>query len=315
MKSIRRSLKNERHQSPPSSAGSQQSSNSLGHAGQQLNHHVLGNGAHQAGQGPIATLPPARQQGKTPPSKVIRAVTSYRSNKGPPELSFEAGDFFHVMGDGQPRAGPSGSDIDELWYDAHNPLTRARGIVPASCFQVLGRNEKENKAAANIGGPISPPLQTRMPGQQQIPSSASSVPNPTGPSPVPSPQAASFPHRSLPSQPKSRPKPSPLYGVVQHDFRAERADELDAKRGEPIIVIAQSNHEWFVAKPIGRLGGPGLIPVSFVAISDTTTGRFLRPFYYVLLRKVLTHLLFANRRGFTRGESQGNDSKWNGTTC
>ena len=62
-----------------------------------------------------------------------------------------------------------------------------------------------------------------------------------------------------------------VYGVVQYDFHAERGDELDAKAGEAIIVVAQSNPEWFVAKPIGRLGGPGLIPVSFVDIKDTTT--------------------------------------------
>jgi bud emergence protein 1 len=65
----------------------------------------------------------------------------------------------------------------------------------------------------------------------------------------------------------------PLYGIVLFDFQAERADELQAKAGEPIIVIAQSNLEWFVAKPIGRLGGPGLIPVSFVEIRDAVTGR------------------------------------------
>lgn len=53
-----------------------------------------------------------------------------------------------------------------------------------------------------------------------------------------------------------------------YDFQAERADELEAKAGEAIIVIAQSNPEWFVAKPIGRLGGPGLIPVSFIEIRD-----------------------------------------------
>ena len=57
-----------------------------------------------------------------------------------------------------------------------------------------------------------------------------------------------------------------------YDFKAERADELEAAAGEAIIVIAQSNPEWFVAKPIGRLGGPGLIPVSFVEIRDMTTG-------------------------------------------
>ena len=63
-----------------------------------------------------------------------------------------------------------------------------------------------------------------------------------------------------------------VYGIVQYDFNAERPDELEAKQGEAIIVIAQSNPEWFVAKPIGRLGGPGLIPVSFIEIRDMTTG-------------------------------------------
>ena len=57
-----------------------------------------------------------------------------------------------------------------------------------------------------------------------------------------------------------------------HDFIAERPDELDAKAGDMISVVAQSNREWFVAKPIGRLGGPGLIPVSFVEVRDPATG-------------------------------------------
>ena len=64
-----------------------------------------------------------------------------------------------------------------------------------------------------------------------------------------------------------------VYGIVQYDFQAERPDELDAKAGEAIIVIAQSNQEWFVAKPIGRLGGPGLIPVSFLELRDMQTGQ------------------------------------------
>ena len=64
-----------------------------------------------------------------------------------------------------------------------------------------------------------------------------------------------------------------IYGIVLYDFNAERPDELEAKTGESIIVIAQSNPEWFVAKPIGRLGGPGLIPVSFIEIKDTATGQ------------------------------------------
>ena len=64
-----------------------------------------------------------------------------------------------------------------------------------------------------------------------------------------------------------------VYGIVQYDFNAERPDELEAKKGEAIIVIAQSTPEWFVAKPIGRLGGPGLIPVAFIEIKDMTTGQ------------------------------------------
>ncbi|TFY75341.1 hypothetical protein EWM64_g8674 [Hericium alpestre] len=58
-----------------------------------------------------------------------------------------------------------------------------------------------------------------------------------------------------------------------HDFVAERADELDAKAGDSISVVAQSNREWFVAKPIGKLGKPGLIPVSFVEIRDPATNK------------------------------------------
>lgn len=64
-----------------------------------------------------------------------------------------------------------------------------------------------------------------------------------------------------------------VYGIVSYDFHAERPDELDAKEGEAIIVIAQSNPEWFVAKPITRLGGPGLIPVSFIEIRDMVSGK------------------------------------------
>jgi bud emergence protein 1 len=64
-----------------------------------------------------------------------------------------------------------------------------------------------------------------------------------------------------------------FFAIVQYDFFAERPDELDAKAGEAISVVAQSNREWFVAKPIGRLGGPGLIPVSFVELREPQSGR------------------------------------------
>jgi bud emergence protein 1 len=73
--------------------------------------------------------------------------------------------------------------------------------------------------------------------------------------------------------PSSAQKTQAFYAVVLHDFISERPDELDAKAGDSVSVVAQSNREWFVAKSIGRLGKPGLIPVSFVEVRDPATGK------------------------------------------
>ena len=86
------------------------------------------------------------------------------------------------------------------------------------------------------------------------------------------PQTPQTPQFS-PVRPDAVPKTPVFYAVVLHDFAAERADELDANRGDLITVVAQSNREWFVAKPIGRIARPGLIPVSFVEIHDPSTGQ------------------------------------------
>lgn len=318
MKSIRRSLKNSSNndrQSPPASAAA----STGGYGSNQYastsssNHHVLAssNGGPSSGALPLsASILAPRQHGKTPPKSVIRAIASYKS-RSPQELSFESGDFFHVMGEHmRPSTGiSSDQQQQEVWFDAANPLTGTRGLVPAALFQVLGRNEKENAArlgttgdsgsvrSGNTGGAASTAYHTAASSgttghsygggaiNGAYPSTAGAVSSGTrisgGSSTAgPSPTSAVFPrtassHAGPASAAPKKPKTQPLYGVVQYDFRAERADELDAKKGESIIVIAQSNHEWFVAKPIGRLGGPGLIPVSFVAISDTTTGKGL----------------------------------------
>ncbi|KAJ3514889.1 hypothetical protein NLJ89_g2113 [Agrocybe chaxingu] len=158
-----------------------------------------------------------------PPQKVIRALENYKS-QAPQELSFNKGDFFYVIKD----QNPSGA-----WYDAHNPSSGARGLVPRSKFEEFGKGAAPNRASqAGFKDPTSPA-------------------------------------RSDPPLPKTQV----YYAIVLHDFMAERADELDAKRGDAITVVAQSNREWFVAKPIGRLGRPGLIPVSFVEIHDPATGK------------------------------------------
>ncbi|KAI0771488.1 hypothetical protein BD413DRAFT_475759 [Trametes elegans] len=161
-----------------------------------------------------------------PPKKVIKAIASYKSNT-PQELSFEKGDFFHVV-----------NDNGGLWYEAHNPMTGARGLVPSRMF------EEFVKGAATPRSPKSFSSTDRM--------SSISSGNKTSP---------------------TSPKYKTFYAVVVHDFTAERADELDARSGDAITVVAQSNREWFVAKPIGRLGRPGLIPVTFVEIQDLATGQ------------------------------------------
>ncbi|CAM0135515.1 bud emergence protein 1 [Umbelopsis sp. WA50703] len=167
-----------------------------------------------------------------PPKKVIKALYDYEA-KGPQELSFSQGDFFHVVG----------KENDRQWYEACNPATNSKGLVPVNFFQVLEKAER----ILNDGNSIPTNAHTKDSGFVDL-------------------HDANHPH----SQSK---RMQPLYGIVLYDFQAERADELQAKAGEPIIVIAQSNLEWFVAKPIGRLGGPGLIPVSFVEIRDAVTGR------------------------------------------
>ncbi|GAA6001473.1 hypothetical protein JCM10207_006684 [Rhodosporidiobolus poonsookiae] len=222
------------------------------------------------------------QAAPAPPKRVIRATAAY-SGRSPQELSFEQGDFFHVVSD----------EGGEDWFDASNPMTGARGLVPSSHFQVLGRNVRETamqgqgppgakkSSTGSSGSAASSPYGAPGPAPSSAGWKAGPPPGvsayagqgpPKGFGGVASPSPTSPPGSSRPTSTGSS-KHQPLYGVVQYDFVAERADELDAKKGEPIIVIAQSNHEWFVAKPIGRLGGPGLIPVAFVEIQDMATGR------------------------------------------
>jgi bud emergence protein 1 len=68
-------------------------------------------------------------------------------------------------------------------------------------------------------------------------------------------------------------KKQAFYAAVLHDFFAEHPDELDAKAGNMILVVTQSNCNWFLTQSIGCLDKPGLIPVSFVKVWDHATGK------------------------------------------
>lgn len=72
---------------------------------------------------PVISLPP--------PTRVIRATSMYRS-QDPAHLSFEKGDFFHVLRD---------VDNQGLWYEAHNPMTGARGLVPRAMFEEFSKGD------------------------------------------------------------------------------------------------------------------------------------------------------------------------------
>ncbi|RYP76934.1 hypothetical protein DL771_001487 [Monosporascus sp. 5C6A] len=200
-------------------------------------------------KGPQISITPKSAVAIVPPKKVIRALYDYEAQSSQ-ELSFSRGDFFHVIG----------RENDSDWYEACNPaLPDARGLVPVAFFQALGRTERDSAQSDS-----APP---RSSGSNKNPDHDSGYAD-TNTSSIPTTPAVS--QRSSKSMAKNG---AMVYGIVMYDFQAERADELEAKAGEAIIVIAQSNPEWFVAKPIGRLGGPGLIPVSFVEIRDMSTDK------------------------------------------
>jgi bud emergence protein 1 len=175
---------------------------------------------------------------------VIRALYDYEAQSSQ-ELGFQKGDFFHVIG----------RENDPDWYEACNPaLENVRGLVPVAFFQILGKTERDSGQSDKSPQPI------RQPDHD---SGYSDTSGPSAQAPADGPRISKL----------NRASGAMVYGVVMYDFAAERPDELDAKAGEAIIVIAQSNPEWFVAKPIGRLGGPGLIPVSFIEIRDMSSGQ------------------------------------------
>ncbi|KMU91396.1 Bem1p [Coccidioides immitis H538.4] len=189
-----------------------------------------------------------------PPKKVIRALYDYTPDPANThELAFSKGDFFHVIS----------REDDFDWYEACNPLSSsARGLVPVSFFEVIGKTER------NSGGSTGFPedhrshdLQSSDPSDRNTLVGTESTTNTTK-------QGAQARMSAI-----GKSAGAMVYGGVQYDFHAERPDELEARAGEAIIVIAQSNPEWFVAKPIGRLGGPGLIPVSFIEVRDMVTGQ------------------------------------------
>lgn len=161
------------------------------------------------------------------PLKVIKALYDYEP-QGPGELRFSRGDFFHVL-----QAEGSAGHESNGWYEATNPITHQRGMVPMSYFEVFNKPQHNDK--------IDNVIDQRNPINSKF-----SATGPVG--------------TKLSNQ--------ALYAIAVFDFKAERPDELDLQTGENLIICAHHDYEWFIAKPITRLGGPGLVPVSYVKIID-----------------------------------------------
>lgn len=193
--------------------------------------------------------------------QVIRALYDYtveNPQQNSQLLSFTAGDFLHVVA----------RENDPDWYEACNPLQFTRGLVPVSYFEEVGKqqiqknfSQQSTSRSSTTGGHDSGYSEKN-----------SEVGTPNGHGAAIHGQG----HGRMRSA-AGKGNGAVIYGMVLYDFNAERSDELDAKAGEPIVVVAQSNSEWFVAKPITRLGGPGLIPVSFIEIRDAASGQTLDP--------------------------------------
>ncbi|ORY07857.1 Phox-like protein [Basidiobolus meristosporus CBS 931.73] len=158
------------------------------------------------------------QAGVLIPKRVICALYDYRS-EAPYQLSFRAGDYFHVIG----------NENDEHWWEATNPMTKVRGMVPASYFEIV--EKKKNGGTHDYN--------------------SSNKRNNAGTQPA-------------------------FLGRVLYDFESQSPEELSAVAGEHIIIVGQSNPGWLIAKPIGKLGGLGLVPSSYVEIKDARTGQPIR---------------------------------------
>lgn len=65
------------------------------------------------------------------PKKIIKALYDYQA-KAPQEISFKKGDFFHV----------TGRENDADWFEACNPASNLKGVVPVPYFQVIDKTER-----------------------------------------------------------------------------------------------------------------------------------------------------------------------------
>lgn len=186
---------------------------------------------------PIAHSTQKHKTTLLPPKMVIRAITDYIPGS-PHELSFHKGDFFHVHADADPS--------QQSWIEACNPATDARGYVPLSYFEIISRTKPRSTVPLSTKSELNPNGLPRTPSTTEsfISNSSSSVCTNGG-----------------------------TFAIMKFDFKAELPHELSAKEGEGVFVMARSNDEWLVAKPLEYIRAPGLIPTSYITFRDMRSGQ------------------------------------------
>ncbi|KAK0354386.1 bud emergence protein 1 [Friedmanniomyces endolithicus] len=217
-----------------------------------------GSSKHDSAKPMQISVPQKDAMAIEPPKKVIKALYDYTAPAEPPiYLSFSAGDFLHVLS----------RENETDWYEACNPLANSRGLVPVEYFENVGKTVRDSVHSSSSANAThdSGYAEGATPTARSFGTSRSSAMN--------------VGHADMPLMPGHRVSNSHgkrsvgIYGVMLYDFEAKESTELNVKAGEAMIVIAQSNPDWYIAKPITKLGGPGLVPVLYVEIRDMATGK------------------------------------------
>lgn len=183
------------------------------------------------------------------PDKAIEALRDY-SSSDPSDLSFTKGDFFYV------------ADENDTFYFAINPLTGVQGRVKKSHFKTFTRSRPALLPTGSSNNMNDGAISKQ---------SSGSIMNPDEDAEIIDPDEQLTDSRAI-----SGSKYLPVtffFARTLYDFKATRSDELSVYAGETIYAYAHSNFEWFIARPVGRMGGPGLVPVDFLQPIDVLTGQ------------------------------------------
>ncbi|CCH57862.1 hypothetical protein TBLA_0A00610 [Henningerozyma blattae CBS 6284] len=194
------------------------------------------------------------------PEMAIEALRDYTAvNIG--EISFSKGDFFYVAGE------------EGIYYYATNPLTGTEGNVKKRYFKTFNKSRPvlspRQTNSSNTNSTATSPSSRSL---SRKSSSSNRVP-PVFPDKIEMTDIENLlPDSKEISGDKKKKIFKSLYALCLYDFEAAKEDELTVYAGETLFIYAHYEEEWFIGRPLGRIGGPGLVPISFVNIIDISTG-------------------------------------------